>query len=478
MKLKFHILIPFFNCEIYLKKCIESVLAQNYNNYTCYLFDDGSSDNSSKIYQKYKKQHPNIFLCHYNKDNKGPAYSKYKGMEIIKKNCSPNDIFLIIDGDDYLKNNEALNIINEKYLNTKCWMTYGSCSGKWCEQASEPPKNNFRKEKWRYSHPRSFKCELIYHFKEQDFKINNIWLVKGTDRPLIFNCLELSGRDKIQYIEEPIYFYRTYGKNIIKVLDPKTIKKHKEYSNNQTPKKQIEEPIHIVMCSWKRFGNIQKIIDSLDDQTISDRIHLHIINNNIDLKNSFNEIYSKKIQLTIEHKIENGFGFERFLYTKKLIKESFLDYVIFIDDDQSFNSTFIENLYNKKEPKTMSCWYGKVFDKSKIQYWVRHNFKFNSKFFDYGGTGTSIIDANIFNEDSELWNTKDITNFQFKKMEDIWLSYVLSQYNWQIKNSFLQPNRHEDEITQNCSLWKNLKNEKQQFLEFLIINKNWNLIHK
>lgn len=474
-----HILVPFFNAEQYISQCIDSILSQNYSKFTIYLFDDGSTDNSYKICKQYFKHYKNKIVLTKNLINNGPAYSKYNGMSLIKKYSSPNDIFVIIDGDDYLTDKEALNIINNKYLETKCWMTYGSCVGQWCEQAEDPPANDFRKHSWRYTHPRSFKCELISYFEEKDFKINGHWLLKGTDRPLIFNCLEWAGQDKIQYIKEPVYFYRTHSQNIIKILDPNSIIEHKNYVNNQTPKEQKTEPIDIVMCSWKRHHNLQIIINSLDEQTVSKNINLHIINNNIETKHLFTKLYSRNIKLNIAHNEYNGFGFERFLYTKNLKKQKLLDYIIFIDDDQIFYSDFIKKLYSLKQPKSMITWYGKIFDRQNINYWQIDSFKTRKtqKQFDYGGTGGCIIDCSVFDDDSMLFNINNIEKkYSIQQIEDLWLSYIISLYGYKIYNSFLPPIELTDKDTTNQALWIHIKEHKQNLLEYLILEKKWKLL--
>ena len=64
------------------------------------------------------------------KENNGPAFSKWKFIEYIQNNLdkySVNDICIIVDGDDYLLEN-ALNIINNTYINNKCWCTFGERS--------------------------------------------------------------------------------------------------------------------------------------------------------------------------------------------------------------------------------------------------------------------------------------------------------------------------------------------------------------
>ena len=58
----FSIIVPIYNVERYLEQCIESVLAQDYQNYELILVDDGSPDNSIDICVKYAKQYSNIVL--------------------------------------------------------------------------------------------------------------------------------------------------------------------------------------------------------------------------------------------------------------------------------------------------------------------------------------------------------------------------------------------------------------------------------
>lgn len=99
----FSIIIPIYNKEAYLDRCLASILQQTYNNFEVIMIDDGSNDNSSKIANKFIKQ-DNRFFYYYH-SNQGVSYSRNIG---IKK--SKGKYILFIDADDSLNNEYLHNI--------------------------------------------------------------------------------------------------------------------------------------------------------------------------------------------------------------------------------------------------------------------------------------------------------------------------------------------------------------------------------
>lgn len=63
----FSILIPVYNVEKYLDRCIRSVLDQSVTNYEIILIDDGSTDRSVEICDNYSNRHANIRTIHKKK---------------------------------------------------------------------------------------------------------------------------------------------------------------------------------------------------------------------------------------------------------------------------------------------------------------------------------------------------------------------------------------------------------------------------
>lgn len=93
---KISIIVPVYNVEKYIKRCIESILKQTYEYFEIILIDDGSTDNSSKICDEYYRQDKRIKVIH--KENGGVSSSRNVGLDIAK-----GDYISFIDSDDYIE---------------------------------------------------------------------------------------------------------------------------------------------------------------------------------------------------------------------------------------------------------------------------------------------------------------------------------------------------------------------------------------
>ena len=68
--MKLSIIVPLYNVELYILKCIESLINQdlNFNDYEIIVIDDGSSDSSASIVYQLQKKYNNIYLYHKNQN--------------------------------------------------------------------------------------------------------------------------------------------------------------------------------------------------------------------------------------------------------------------------------------------------------------------------------------------------------------------------------------------------------------------------
>lgn len=103
---KVSIIIPVYNNEIYLKKCLDSIINQTYDNIEIILINDGSSDNSLKIMKNYSKKDKRIIII--DKENEGVSIARNAG---IKK--SSGEYITFVDSDDYLELDAIEKLYNE-----------------------------------------------------------------------------------------------------------------------------------------------------------------------------------------------------------------------------------------------------------------------------------------------------------------------------------------------------------------------------
>ena len=89
------VIIPVYNVEKYLNKCVDSVISQTYKDLQIILVDDGSTDRSSKICDEYAKADTRISVIH--KQNGGLSSARNAGMEIVE-----GDYITFLDSDDYV----------------------------------------------------------------------------------------------------------------------------------------------------------------------------------------------------------------------------------------------------------------------------------------------------------------------------------------------------------------------------------------
>lgn len=90
------VIIPIYNVEKYLKKCIDSIINQTYKNLEIILVDDGSPDNCGKICDEYAKKDQRIRVIH--KKNGGLSDARNAGIDIAK-----GKYIAFVDSDDYVE---------------------------------------------------------------------------------------------------------------------------------------------------------------------------------------------------------------------------------------------------------------------------------------------------------------------------------------------------------------------------------------
>jgi glycosyltransferase involved in cell wall biosynthesis len=92
------IIVPIFNTEKYLPRCIDNILIQTFTNFECILIDDGSTDNSLTICKQYSQSDSRIVLLH--QENSGVSESRNRGIELAR-----GKYVCFVDSDDIAEKN-------------------------------------------------------------------------------------------------------------------------------------------------------------------------------------------------------------------------------------------------------------------------------------------------------------------------------------------------------------------------------------
>ena len=101
--MKYSIIVPAYNTEKYIDKCLKSIFSNTYKNFEVIIVNDGSTDKTEDIINKYIKKYDDII--HIKQKNMGLSMARNNG---VKK--ATGDYLLFIDSDDYVEKNLLENI--------------------------------------------------------------------------------------------------------------------------------------------------------------------------------------------------------------------------------------------------------------------------------------------------------------------------------------------------------------------------------
>lgn len=107
---KISIIVPIHNVELYIHRCINSILGQTFNDFELILVNDGSTDSSGVICEKYAKKDERIFVIH--QKNKGQSAARNLGIDIAR-----GKFLSFVDSDDQVESTfiETLYELSVKY---------------------------------------------------------------------------------------------------------------------------------------------------------------------------------------------------------------------------------------------------------------------------------------------------------------------------------------------------------------------------
>ena len=229
------IIIPAYNVEKYIEKCIESVLQQDLDNYEIIIINDGSTDKTNEILEKYKNIKSIKII---NQKNKGLSGARNTGL----KNCIGKYV-LFLDSDDFVEKNSIKKILNEiqhndlEILAFNFWIYYNK-ERYYLEKRKLIDKKNFSGEEYLKSNllNKSYPMSWLNIYNKEFLLKNNLFFKEGIlHEDIEFNIRLLLKVKKMSYFNVPIIYYRQREGSITKK------KLNRRYSYIKILKTYLEE---------------------------------------------------------------------------------------------------------------------------------------------------------------------------------------------------------------------------------------------
>lgn len=202
--------VPVYNAEKYLEQCIKSIIGQTYENFELILLPGTSQDNSTSICEEWAQKDPRVRIVVQDKNN--VAYARNLALKNAMGKylcfCDADDVYR----EDYLERMigkaeaESADVVecmfyiaNEDFSEMTIYTAVekvGSWGHDQLERHSAPAV-------WKYIARREYLCDNQFFFPE----------VKTMEDMAVYS-LVFSMTDKVSYVSEPLYVWRTGGKSL------------------------------------------------------------------------------------------------------------------------------------------------------------------------------------------------------------------------------------------------------------------------
>ena len=211
---KVSVIVPFYNVELYIKKCLESLVNQTLDDMEIILVNDGSQDGSNKIALNYKEKYPNK-IVYIEKENGGLSDARNYGMCYAK-----GDYIAFLDSDDYVEPNTYEKLYG-KAITTNADMVECDFYWEYPNKKIHDKNANYKNESDRYANARVVAWNKLY---KKDVLLNSkIEFPKGLRyEDVEFFYKILPQLNKIELINEPLIHYIQRENSITYVQNERT----------------------------------------------------------------------------------------------------------------------------------------------------------------------------------------------------------------------------------------------------------------
>jgi glycosyltransferase involved in cell wall biosynthesis len=201
-------------CEDYIARSLASIRSQSVAEWEAYVTVDPCGDRTYEQAVLARDGDSRIRIL-------GNPVRRFAMENLVRSvhrsGADPEDVIVVLDGDDWFATDDALLIIRETYRRHQCWMTYGSWvadrtdlpgmqAGRW--PAYPEGTTDFRRAEWLGTAVRTWKRWLWGLIDERDFHdAEGRFFCVTEDQAVMMPMLEMSGTQRARHIEEVLMVY-------------------------------------------------------------------------------------------------------------------------------------------------------------------------------------------------------------------------------------------------------------------------------
>jgi len=199
----FLILIPSYNNQDIVKRNLNSVFFQSYNQFDIVYVDDASTDRTQDVVKDMLKKNRGTLIA--NQCRLGAMENIYQIVSQVPKDT----IVVLVDGDDWLAHEGVLERLNEVYSSEDVWLTYGQYMNyPSYKKGLILPANipTLRQDQWALSHLKTFYAGLFHKIDKKDLQIEGSFVQVASDVAFMTPMVEMAG-ERTRQIDEILYVY-------------------------------------------------------------------------------------------------------------------------------------------------------------------------------------------------------------------------------------------------------------------------------
>ncbi len=220
------VIVPVYNAERYIERCVNSLFAQTFTDYELILVDDGSTDGSGKMCDDYAQSNPQVCVIH--QTNQGVSAARQKGLD-----AANGQYVIFADPDDWVEPT-MLEELLEVAINDDADVVI--CDF-WINSSEETGDR-------KYQNPRALSSDSVLRqlisgelhgftwnklYRSSCLKKHNVAFPQGINysEDLWFNCELFLNQDvKVAYLQKPFYHYDYYSNSsgLSRKLSSKSVK--------------------------------------------------------------------------------------------------------------------------------------------------------------------------------------------------------------------------------------------------------------